>query len=217
MKFVAPALLACLAVSSISMPLQAEEYRFTYSKLFTQLKNNNKPGHDAVKVGLFFVDARTQKPCVITKAWMEKEQHYEELSSGYANELLVPIDNNLRQANPLVFIHTPEQQQCDFSMVVMSKQPLEGSVSYEDVAQLLPQMEAMLADLGGLFSGWFTPEITGLTLEFAPDQQGDIQLSDGRRIAIEAGKAVIQLEDIGVGNSFQLPNKTLRVMPYIAK
>ncbi|TOE44892.1 hypothetical protein CGJ44_22580, partial [Vibrio parahaemolyticus] len=41
----------------LSSPItHAQEYMFTYSKLYTQLKNNTKEGHDDVKVGVFFVD-----------------------------------------------------------------------------------------------------------------------------------------------------------------
>lgn len=216
MKLVKSAILAFVVFATvISLPLNAQEYRFTYSKLFTQLKNNTKSGHDNVKVALFFVDATTQQPCKINKAWMEKEQHHEVLSTGYANELLVPVDSNLRQANPLIFVHTPEHKQCDFSMVVMSNNALEGEVTYAQIAQLLPQMEALLADLGGTFSSWFAPTITGVTLQFPLDQTGDIVVANGRRITISNGKAVVLLDDIGVGNSMILPEKTLRVMPYI--
>jgi len=71
--------LLCTALSSfVVTPVSAQEYMFTYSKLFSQLKNNTKEGHEDVKVGIFFVNPQTKQLCDIEKAWMEKEEHYEE-------------------------------------------------------------------------------------------------------------------------------------------
>ncbi|MCW8348548.1 DUF2987 domain-containing protein [Vibrio sp. ZSDZ65] len=215
MKKVANLALLGLFAGVLAMPATAQEYRFTYSKLYSQMKNNIKEGHEDVKVGFFFVDAQSQQLCNIEKAWMEKEEKYEELKTSEYNELLVPLDGNLKQANPLVYIHTPPMKQCDFSMVVMTKEPLSGKVSYQDVANLLPQMQTMLADLGGMFSGWFTADVTGLTLEFAEQENGRIELSGGDFIEISNGKAQVLLEEIGKNGFMQLPSKTSRVLPYI--
>ncbi len=214
MKAVKVALLG-LSLAATSIAANAQEYRFTYSKLYSQMKNNAKEGHEDVKVGFFFVDALSQQLCPIEKAWMEKEEHYEELKSSPYNELLIPLDNNLKSANPLVFVHTPADRQCDFSMVVMTKQPLQGSVDYEKVERLLPQMQVMLEDLGGMFSSWFTPTITGLTLEFDGLQEGVINLSSGKVIDISDGKAQVLLSEIGEGGSMTLPMPTSRVLPFI--
>ncbi|MGF1779563.1 DUF2987 domain-containing protein [Vibrio nomapromontoriensis] len=215
MKKVANLALLGLFAGMLAIPATAQEYRFTYSKLYSQMKNNIKEGHEDVKVGFFFVDAQTQQLCNIEKAWMEKEEKYEELKTSEYNELLVPLDGNLKQANPLVYIHTPQMKQCDFSMVVMTKESLSGKVSYQDVASLLPQMQTMLNDLGGMFSGWFTADVAGLTLEFAEQSDGRIELSDGEFIEIVNGKAQVLLEQIGNNGHMQLPSKTSRVLPYI--
>ncbi len=164
-------LLASLALT-ISTPVMAQQYMFTYSKLFSQMKSNTKEDHPDVKMGIFFIDAQSKQNCVIEKAWMEKEEHYEELKTGPGYELLVPLDNNLRQANPLVFVDTPQDKRCDFSMVVMAKKPFEGKVAYQEVEVLLPQMQAMLEQLGGMFASWFTPAVEGVTLEFSPETEG---------------------------------------------
>lgn len=74
---------------------------FTYSKLFSQMKSNTKEDHPDVKMGIFLLMHRVNK-LRDRKAWMEKEEHYEELPIGPSNELVIPLDNNLRQANPLV-------------------------------------------------------------------------------------------------------------------
>ncbi|MGC9402229.1 DUF2987 domain-containing protein [Vibrio genomosp. F10 str. 9ZC157] len=208
-------LLLATAVLFSAFPSVAEEYRFTYSKLFTQMKNNLNEGHDDVKVGFFFVNAETKQLCSIDKAWMEKDEHYEVLKVASNRELMIPLDDNLKQANPLVFVHTPEDMQCDFSMVVLSKEPLKGVVGYEEVAQYLPQMKSMLDDLGGMFSSWFSPDVEGLTLEFANQLTGNIELSHGEIIPIVNGIATVTLDDIQKGGSMSLPQETMRVLPFI--
>ncbi|MFA0233496.1 DUF2987 domain-containing protein, partial [Vibrio sp. 10N.261.45.A7] len=150
MKKTALALLASLSLG-VSLPASAQEYMFTYSKLYTQLKNNTKEGHDDVKVAVFFVDQQAQQTCHISKAWMEKEEHYEELKVSSANELLLPVDQNLRSANPLIFVQTQEQE-CAYSLVVMTQEPLTGTVDVAQIESLLPQMQAMLEDVSGMFS-----------------------------------------------------------------
>ncbi|MDS1908110.1 DUF2987 domain-containing protein [Vibrio parahaemolyticus] len=200
----------------LSSPItHAQEYMFTYSKLYTQLKNNTKEGHDDVKVGVFFVDARTKQLCTIEKAWMEKEEHYEEFVIPASKELPLPIDKNLKSANPLVFVHTPKDSRCDYSLVVMTKEPLQGSVSYEQLKPLMPQMQSMLEDLGGMFAGWFTPEVQGVTMEFANELNGKIVFSNGQEKAIVNGKVQVALSEIGEGVTITLPEPTMRVLPYL--
>ncbi len=200
----------------LSSPItHAQEYMFTYSKLYTQLKNNTKEGHDDVKVGVFFVDARTKQRCAIEKAWMEKEEHYEEFVIPASKELPLPIDKNLKSANPLVFVHTPKDSRCDYSLVVMTKEPLQGSVSYEQLKPLMPQMQSMLEDLGGMFAGWFTPEVQGVTMEFANELNGKIVFSNGQEKAIINGKVQVALSEIGEGGTITLPEPTMRVLPYL--
>ncbi|WMN62338.1 DUF2987 domain-containing protein [Vibrio parahaemolyticus] len=200
----------------LSSPItHAQEYMFTYSKLYTQLKNNTKEGHDDVKVGVFFVDARTKQLCAIEKAWMEKEEHYEEFVIPASKELPLPIDKNLKSANPLVFVHTPKDSRCDYSLVVMTKEPLQGSVSYEQLKPLMPQMQSMLEDLGGMFAGWFTPEVQGVTMEFANELNGKIVFSNGQEKAIVYGKVQVALSEIGEGGTITLPEPTMRVLPYL--
>ncbi|ENM5748522.1 DUF2987 domain-containing protein [Vibrio mimicus] len=209
-------LLASLALT-LSTPVMAQQYMFTYSKLFSQMKSNTKEDHPDVKMGIFFIDAQSKQNCVIEKAWMEKEEHYEELKTGPGYELLVPLDNNLRQANPLVFVDTPQDKRCDFSMVVMAKKPFEGKVAYQEVEVLLPQMQAMLEQLGGMFASWFTPSVEGVTLEFSPETEGVITLSNGQTVAIVNHKAQVVLSQIGPEGWMELPAPTLRVLPYLPK
>ncbi|HGZ6431389.1 TPA: DUF2987 domain-containing protein [Vibrio parahaemolyticus] len=209
-------LILASAALLLSSPItHAQEYMFTYSKLYTQLKNNTKEGHDDVKVGVFFVDARTKQLCAIEKAWMEKEEHYEEFVIPASKELPLPIDKNLKSANPLVFVHTPKDSRCDYSLVVMTKEPLQGSVSYEQLKPLMPQMQSMLEDLGGMFAGWFTPEVQGVTMEFANELNGKIVFSNGQEKAIVNGKVQVALSEIGEGGTITLPEPTMRVLPYL--
>ncbi|CCN70884.1 DUF2987 domain-containing protein [Vibrio nigripulchritudo] len=209
-------LLALTVSLGLALPIQAQEYMFTYSKLYTQMKNNAKEGHDDVKVGLFFIDADTKKLCKLEKAWMEKEEHYEEFdTSGF--ELKVPVDKNLKSANPLVFVRTEKDKRCDFSMVVMAKEQFSGTVQYSEVEKLLPQMQVMLEDLGGMFASWFTPDVEGVTLEFADELNSEITLSSGKTVDVVDGRAYLALNQITENGSFTLPEATTRVLPYLPK
>ncbi len=217
MKKLSLSLLGTAALMLAAPATQAQEYMFTYSKLYTQLKNNNKEGHDDVKVGVFFVNADTKQLCNIEKAWMEKEEHYEEFVIPASKELPLPIDKNLKSANPLVFVQTPIDTRCDYSLVVMTKQPLQGNVSYEQLAPLMPQMQSMLEDLGGMFAGWFTPDVQGVTMEFSNGLDSTISFSNGTEKPIVNGKVQVALSEIGEGGTMTLPEPTMRVLPYLPK
>nr|WP_321458753.1 DUF2987 domain-containing protein [uncultured Vibrio sp.] len=217
MKKLSLSLLSTAALLLAAPATQAQEYMFTYSKLYTQLKNNNKEGHDDVKVGVFFVNADTKQLCNIEKAWMEKEEHYEEFVIPASKELPLPIDKNLKSANPLVFVQTPIDTRCDYSLVVMIKEPLQGNVSYEQLAPLMPQMQSMLEDLGGMFAGWFTPDVQGVTMEFSNGLDSTISFSNGTEKPIVNGKVQVALSEIGEGGTMTLPEPTMRVLPYLPK
>lgn len=217
MKKLALSILGSAALMLAAPATHAQEYMFTYSKLYTQLKNNNKEGHDDVKVGVFFVNADTKQLCSIEKAWMEKEEHYEEFVIPASKELPLPIDKNLKSANPLVFVQTPKDTRCDYSLVVMTKEPLQGNVTYQQLLPLMPQMQTMLEDLGGMFASWFTPEVQGVTMEFANELNSKIVFSDGSEKPIVNGKVQVSLSEIGEGGYMTLPQPTMRVLPYLPK
>ena len=201
----------------LSTPVYAQQYRFNYSKLYTQMKNNITEGHPDIKVAFFFQQHDSPDLCRIDKAWMEKEKHYEEFHIPGNQELIVPLDDNLRQVGPLVYINTEEGKQCDFSMVVMTKQPLSGDVNYDKVKSLVPQMDEMLDDLGGMFSRWFSPDVVGLTLEFSNLNNGWITVTNGQDIEIRSGKALIKLADLKSDSILHLPKATFRTMPLLEK
>lgn len=192
----------------------AQEYMFSYTKLYSQLKHNLKPDFPDVKTGIYFVDAENGHLCQINKAWMEKEQHYEELTISKTNELQFPLDDNLKQANPLIFVDTPQGRRCDFSLVVHSRHALHGKVNKKQVVRMVSQMQLMLENLGGMFARFFTPKVEGLTLEFA-QQSGNILLSDGRTIPIEQGRALLRLSDLNEDGYVELPAATNRVLPWL--
>lgn len=210
-------LFAALCASVLALPAHAEQYRFNYSKLYTQMKNNLEEGHPDVKVAFFFQEHQTSRLCKIDKAWMEKDKHYEEFVIPPSQELIVPLDDNLRQVGPLVYVNAEQGKTCDFSMVVMTKQPLSGEVSYQDIETLLPQMSKMLDDLGGMFSSWFAPKVIGLTLEFDGVNQGVIQTSKGNTLPIDDGKAKVSLAELSKGESLLLPQATFRALPLLEK
>lgn len=191
-----------------------QEYRFTYSKLYTQLKHNAEDDHESARLGIFFVESKSGLPCQIDKAWMEKEEKYEALGTAPNGELQLPLDSHLRQANPLVFVHIDQITQCDFSMVVMSREPLKQQVDYQHLANLKGDMQLLLGKLGGMFARWFTPDIEGVTLEFA-QPMGEVKISDGTTLSIVDHRVSVDLRELTQDQYLILPAETLRVMPYI--
>ena len=97
----------------------------------------------------------------------------------------------------------------------MTQEPLAGKVEVSQLVSLLPQMQAMLEDVSGMFSHWFTPDIQGLTLEFDSKIEGNIDLSNGKQIPIEEGRAIFTLDELNGSDSITLPAATVRVLPYI--
>ncbi|GAM63697.1 hypothetical protein JCM19232_2677 [Vibrio ishigakensis] len=214
-KMLVAAGIAALCATSVA---HAEEYMFTYSKLYSPLKHNLKQPDSDVKVGLFFTNFATKQPCSIKKAWMEKEEHYEELKIADNGEVNVPLDSNLRSANPLVYIVTQGEARCDYSLVVLSKESWQGNIDKQTLETSTEQMHDMLGNLGGMFSSWFTPDISGVTLEFKPGSIQNISLSNGKLIDVdEYGKAILMLSDLSDGVTANLSQPTQRVMPYIQK
>ncbi|KAB2824715.1 DUF2987 domain-containing protein [Aliivibrio finisterrensis] len=206
-----------LSLLCLALPVKAEQYRFTYSKLYYQLKVNQKEGHDDVRMALFFNDSQTGKACQITKAWMEKEEHYEEFTIPSNQELTLPIDDNLKSANPLVYIQTEEGKQCDISMEVIANQRFDGSVSIKELKELAIQMDAMLADIGGMFSSYFMPDVEGITFVFGDTVTEAVKLSNGKDLSLKNGRTTVSLEKYVDDVRILLPAEPLKVTPWLAK
>ncbi|OCH04854.1 DUF2987 domain-containing protein [Aliivibrio fischeri] len=206
-----------LSLLCLALPVKAEQYRFTYTKLYYQLKVNQKEGHEGVRMALFFNDAQTGKACQITKAWMEKEEHYEEFTIPSNQELPLPIDNNLKSANPLVYIQTEEGKQCDISMEVLANKSFRGSVSAKELKELTIQMDAMLADIGGMFSKYFMPDVEGVTFVFSDTVTKGVSTSTGELLPLNNGKVTIDLRKYSDDVKFELPTEVLKVTPWLVK
>ncbi|MCE4934435.1 DUF2987 domain-containing protein [Aliivibrio fischeri] len=206
-----------LSLLCLALPVKAEQYRFTYTKLYYQLKVNQKEGHEDIRMALFFNDAQTGKACQITKAWMEKEEHYEEFTIPSNQELPLPIDNNLKSANPLVYIQTEEGKQCDISMEVLANKSFRGSVSAKELKELTIQMDAMLADIGGMFSKYFMPDVEGVTFVFSDTVTKGVSTSTGELLPLNNGKVTIDLRKYSDDVKFELPTEVLKVTPWLVK
>lgn len=168
-------------------------------------------------MALFFNDAQTGKACQITKAWMEKEEHYEEFTIPSNQELPLPIDNNLKSANPLVYIQTEEGKQCDISMEVLANKSFRGSVSAKELKELTIQMDAMLADIGGMFSKYFMPDVEGVTFVFSDTVTKGVSTSTGELLPLNNGKVTIDLRKYSDDVKFELPTEVLKVTPWLVK
>lgn len=207
-------LTAAIVAAVISFPSAAAQVEFSYSKLFTQLKHNYGENHPDVKVGYFMISPASGEVCKITKAWMTKKKNYEELAIPASQELPLPIDNHLRKVNPDVFIETAGDDVCDISFQVMAKAQFESEISQSEIASLLPQMSAMMQDLGGMFSSWFMPEVQGVMVHF-DEPQSQLKTSAGRNITVDGKVAVIRASELEKGEEIYFPETPLKVTPWI--
>ncbi|MDO6705356.1 DUF2987 domain-containing protein [Photobacterium sp. 1_MG-2023] len=210
------AVLATLALGASSQAL-AQNIEMRYSNLFSKLKHNIEESHPDVKIALYLIDQKTGQTCAVHKGWMQKEEHYEELVIPSDNALVIPLDNHLRQANPDVTFVIDDGITCDVSMQVIASKPFGASVSKAELAALLPQMDTLLNDLGGMFSSWFMPEVAGVVMHFPQEQQGSIQVSAQQSIEIQQGKAIVVLSEIPEKTVLSLPSSPEKVTPWLAK
>lgn len=172
-------LLAGLFASSslYAQDAAAQNIEMRYSTLYSKLKQNVKEGHDDVKIALFLLNQQDGSVCDIHKGSMRKDKHFEELEIPENNELSVPIDSNLRQANPDVTFVIDDGITCDVSMQVIAKKDYGTAIKQTDVAELVPQMNQLLSALGGMFSGWFMPDVEGVVVHFGSGETQIIELS----------------------------------------
>ncbi|WP_226926523.1 DUF2987 domain-containing protein [Grimontia hollisae] len=198
----------------ISSPVAAAQVQFSYSKLFSQLKHNYSENHSDVKIGYFMVSPQNGETCNITKAWMTKEEHYEEFDIPASQELPLPIDNHLRKVNPDVFIETEGDTTCDISFQVLAKKPFTQEMTDSDVNTLVPQMTVMMQDLGGMFASWFMPEVGGVMVHFR-EPQSALKTSEGRIIDVDGNIAVIRASELKGGERIFFPQAPLKVTPWI--
>ena len=84
---------------------------------------------------------------------MEKEEHYEELKVSPYNGWCGEQQPSL--SKPIGLRSYANGYRCDFSMVVMTKKPMRDNVTHDQVKVLLPQMQAILEQPGGMFASFY--------------------------------------------------------------
>ena len=176
----------------------AQNIEMRYSTLYSKLKQNVKEGHEDVKIALFLLNQQDGSVCQIHEGSMRKDKHFEQLVIPTNNELSVPVDSNLRQANPDVTFVIDDGITCDVSMQVVAKNDYGLSIEQQEVAKLIPQMNQLLSDLGGMFSGWFMPDVEGVVVHFS---NGETQ--------------VIELSSIAEGETVDFAQPAVKVTPWI--
>ncbi|MGF1724922.1 DUF2987 domain-containing protein [Photobacterium nomapromontoriensis] len=212
-------LLAGLVVTTsfYTQEVSAQNIDMRYSVLYSKLKQNEKEGHDDVKIAFFLLDQRDGRVCEIQKGWMQKDEHYEALVIPANNELLVPIDTNLRQANPDVTFVIDDGIICDVSIQVMAKLAYGDQISQRDIQSLVPQMDQTLSDLGGMFSSWFMPDVAGVIVHFDKPISENITLANGINTERQGNKVILKLADLHTGEQINFPYPSVKVTPWIPK
>lgn len=208
-------LLLTSGLLALSGNVWAQNIEMRYSNLFGKLKHNVAESHPDVNIALYLINQQTGETCTVRKGWMQKEEHYEELVIPADNALIVPIDNNLRQANPDVTFVIDDGITCDVSMQVIVSKPLGLAINKAALDSLLPQMDILLNDLGGMFSSWFMPEVSGVVMHFAHTETGVITVSDDTVIPIEAGKAIVKVRQLPENTVLTLPSPAIRITPWL--
>lgn len=193
----------------------AQNIEMRYSTLYGKLKQNVKEGHDDVRVALYLTNQANGEVCKIQKGSMRKDEHYEELVIPSSNELAVPVDKNLRSANPDVTFVIDDGITCDVSMQVIANKTYDNAISQAELANLVPQMNNMMGDLGGMFSKWFMPEVKGVVVHFAAPSSNPITLSNGKILTVSDQTLVLKLADLTEGENVQFPGNPIKVTPWI--
>ncbi|WP_036832274.1 DUF2987 domain-containing protein [Photobacterium sanctipauli] len=186
-----------------------------YSTLFSKLKQNTKEGHEDVKIALFLLDQRDGSVCKIHRGSMRKDAHFEELVIPDNNEMSVPLDNNLRQANPDVTFVIDDGITCDVSMQVIAKQAFDNAIQQQDVANLIPQMNQMMSDLGGMFSSWFMPDVAGVVVHFDEPMNNPVKFANGQLAESNGNSVILPLASLADGETVSFSQPIVKVTPWI--
>lgn len=197
--------------------VSAQDIQIRYSTLYGKLKQNVKEGHDDVKMAFFLLNQKDGSVCKVHRGWMQKDEHYEALVIPSSYELDVPVDKNLRQANPDVTFVIDDGITCDMSMQVIAKDHFSTTMTQADVTRLVPQMQSLLSDLGGMFSDWFMPEVSGVVVHLAEQPLDFVPLANGQRIPVNEKKAVIKLSDLAIDEQITFPSKIVKVTPWLPR
>jgi len=208
-------LLLSFCLLAISGHVWAQNIEMRYSNLFSKLKHNIAESHPDVSIALYLINQKTGETCTVHKGWMQKEEHYEELVIPTDNALTIPLDNHLRQANPDVTFVIDDGITCDVSMQVIANSSFGKTIMKADLESLLPQMDTLLNDLGGMFSSWFMPEVSGVVMHFATEQTGMITVSNDTIIPIEKGKAIVNVKQLPENTVLTLPSPAIRITPWL--
>ncbi len=205
---------SCLSFLS-SSSVQAQDVNIRYSALYGKLKNNLKEGHDDVNIRLYLID-QTGQICHVHKASMRKDEHYEELTIPADYALSIPLDSNLRQANPDVTFVIDDGVTCDVSMQILAENYQPKVLEQAYIEAIVPQMNTMMADLGGMFSQWFMPKAEGVVITLKDRSFNKaLTLKTGKTLKFNSGVARVHLNDLVEDESINLSKEIEKISPWI--
>ncbi len=202
-------LISTLAVAGEHM------YMFRYSNFYNQLQHNSSRKQPDVRVGLFFVTRTGNAPCHIAQAHLDNHNYQEKLDVYASGEVTLPIHDDLKQSNPMLYIKSISEQPCKILVRVVAREPLQGKVNFTHIYNLTQQMQELLTELGDSVSNWFNPDVTGIKMEFSGYEQGILTTTLGKEIRVENHQTTIIISDFESTDSINLPEVTQNITPVI--
>lgn len=147
---------------------------------------------------------------------MTKKDNYEAISVPESQELLLPIDRHLKKVNPDVFIVTDGDIPCDISYQVMTTDTFSQGISHQQLVDILPQMNAMMADLGGMLSSWFMPEVKGVTVHFS-QPVNHLTTNTGNIIDVKNKMAILHPDILSKNERVLFTSPPVKITPWIPR
>ncbi|MCH1930990.1 DUF2987 domain-containing protein [Shewanella sp. A25] len=202
----------------------AETISLEYKGFYERLKQVNKGGFQLVELA-FSVPMHAN--CKIEKGSISNEFSSLPLTIGANQRLFIPLDDGLKEQRTLINLDfAGSAEGCGIAMQVRAKQTSQRYDAAR-LAQLITEMDRMLAKLQGFPMRYFSAPIVGLHFEFEQsaanttaytDTQSQMKqvtvLLDGETQSID-GKFTLSIDEIRGLSSLEFSEQPLVVSPWV--
>jgi hypothetical protein len=189
-----------LLLTSLALSAFGKEMNVDYAKLMKSLLTLDEPRFNRLQGVLRVTESDTRHACPGVSISLLAGGEQRELAIAADGRVDVPVDRALADGGAKLLLKKPDNAPpCALTANVVAKPELRRELSYQELAELVVQMQAFVADIAGGLS-MFAPDVEGLVLTFADPAEltihaaaGDTVLSstDGR-IELKMSKELAQ-------------------------
>jgi hypothetical protein len=168
-----------IMLAPVAMSALGKEMEVGYAELLKPLLTLDQPRFDRLQGVLLVTENDTRRACPGSSISLLAGGERRELTMAADGRVDVPVDRALADGGAKLLLKKPDDAPpCSLSANMVAKPEPRRELPYQDLAELVAQMQAFVAEVAGGLS-MFAPDVEGLVFTFAGPAELTIHAAAG--------------------------------------